>query len=80
MKLAQGWIITNMTQPIKCDHPNCKTPPIKKIIWHSGGLDGFTTYLMTFPEQNFVVSVLSNEAVSKYLDILTIKIARNFML
>jgi len=73
-------MITNVTEPIKCDHPDCKTPPIKKIVWHSGALTGVTTYLMIFPEQNFVVSVLSNVGIAEELDLLTIKIARNFML
>ncbi len=80
MLLGEGWVITNVTQPIRCDHSNCKTPPIKKIIWHSGGITGVTTILMIFPEQNFVVSVLSNLGSASDIDSLAIQIARNFML
>ncbi len=80
MKLGEGWLITNVTHPIKCDHPDCKTPPIKTIIWHSGGISGVSTFLMIFPEQNFVVSVLSNVGSAVQLDLLAVKIAINFLL
>jgi hypothetical protein len=73
-------MITNVTGPIKCDHPDCKTPPIKKIVWHGGRISGVTSLLFIFPEQNFVVSVLSNVGGAEGLELLTVKIARNFML
>jgi CubicO group peptidase (beta-lactamase class C family) len=33
-----------------------------KSIWHNGGLDGFTSELRRFPDQNVTVVVLSNSA------------------
>jgi hypothetical protein len=78
--VAEGWYVTNVTQPIKCDHDHCKIPPIRTIIWHAGGMMGATTYLMIFPEPNLVVSVLSNIGDADGLDLLAVRIARNFML
>ncbi len=80
MKLGEGWIIRNLTQSIECNHPACKTPPIKTIFSHSGGLSGVTTTLLLFPEPNFVVSVLSNIGGAERIDLLAVKIATNFML
>jgi hypothetical protein len=71
-------MITNLTTPIRCT--NCTTPPIKSFIWHGGNLLGLTTYLMIFPEQNFVVSLLANIGYPLGLDLVAISIAKNFML
>jgi len=62
VSVAEGWIVTNFTNPIECS--DCKTPPIKSFIWHEDGLSGFTTFLALFPEQDFVVSVLTNAGLA----------------
>jgi len=69
--------VTNLTEPIACSG-NCKTPPIKQMVFHSGGISGVTTLLVIFPEQDYVISVLSNLGENlKILDMVW-KIATNF--
>jgi hypothetical protein len=74
---AKGWYVTDFNHPIACSG-DCKTPPIKQMIFHSGGLSGVTTLLAIFPEQEYVVAVLTNLGSNmKVLDIL-LNIATNF--
>jgi hypothetical protein len=69
--------VTDFDQPIVCSG-NCKTPPIKRMIFHPGGITGVTTFFAIFPEQEYVIAVLTNLGDSiKFLDIL-LKIATKF--
>jgi len=70
-------MINNLTQPISCD--SCKTPAINYYIWHSGGISGVTTLLAVFPEQEFVVSVLSNLGFFTKINDVVLNIANNFL-
>jgi hypothetical protein len=69
--------VTDLDQPIVCSG-NCKTPSIKHVISHSGGMSGVTTLLAIFPEQEYVIAVLTNLGSNiKVIDIM-INIATNF--
>ncbi len=69
--------MTDLDQPIVCSG-NCKTPPIKRMIFQIGGLSGVTTFFAIFPEQEYVIAVLTNLGDNlKFIDIL-LKIATNF--
>jgi hypothetical protein len=69
--------VTDFDHPIACSG-NCKTPPIKQMVFHSGGISGVSTILAIFPEQEYVISVLTNLGSNrKILDIL-LNIATNF--
>jgi len=69
--------VTEFDPPIVCSG-NCKTPPIKQMVFHSGGISGVSTILAIFPEQEYVISVLTNLGSNgKILDIL-LNIATNF--
>jgi hypothetical protein len=51
--------VADFVQPIACSG-NCRTPPIKQVIFHSGGITGVNTLLAIFPEQEYVIAVLTN--------------------
>jgi hypothetical protein len=69
--------VTEFDQPIVCSG-NYKTPPIKKMIFHAGGISGVTDFFAIFPEQEYVIAVLTNlGSDKKVLDIL-LNIATNF--
>ncbi len=69
--------MTDFDQPIVCSG-NCKTPPVKQMIFHPGGLSGVTTFFAIFPEQEYVIAVLTNLGDNnKFLDVL-FKVVANF--
>jgi hypothetical protein len=69
--------VTDLTHPISC-FGNCKTPPIKKFIWHTGGISGESNILAIFPEQEFVIAVLTNSGLNRIIDDIMLNIAKNF--
>ncbi len=69
--------MTDLDQPIVCSG-NCKTPSIKHMISHSGGISGVTTLLAIFPEQEYVIAVLTNLGFINVTDVL-LNIATNFV-
>ncbi len=69
--------MTDFDQPIVCSG-NCKTPSIKHMISHSGGISGVTTLLAIFPEQEYVIAVLTNLGFINVTDVL-LNIATNFV-
>jgi hypothetical protein len=69
--------VTDLDQPIVCSG-NCKTPSIKHMISHSGGISGVTTLLAIFPEQEYVIAVLTNLGFINVTDVL-LNIATNFV-
>ncbi len=69
--------MTDFDQPIVCSG-NCKTPSIKHMISHSGGITGVTTLLAIFPEQEYVIALLTNLGSLNVRDIL-LNIATNFV-
>jgi hypothetical protein len=69
--------VTDFDQPIVCSG-NCKTPSIKHMISHSGGITGVTTLLAIFPEQEYVIALLTNLGSLNVRDIL-LNIATNFV-
>jgi hypothetical protein len=69
--------VTDFDQPIVCSG-NCKTPSIKHMISHSGGISGVTTLLAIFPEQEYVIAVLTNLGFINVTDVL-LNIATNFV-
>ncbi len=74
---GEGWVVTDFTDPITCSG-NCKTPPIKQMIWHNGGLSGVSTILAIFPEQEYIIAVLTNLGFNSRLFDSVFKIATNF--
>ncbi len=76
--LAHGWFVTDFDQPIVCSG-NCKTPSIKHMISHSGGISGVTTLLAIFPEQEYVIAVLTNLGFNSKVSDILLNIAINFV-
>ncbi len=74
---AKGWLVTDLSHPISCSG-DCKTRPIKKIIWHTGGISGESTILAIFPEQEFVIVVMTNLGHSPNIFDIVLNIAKNF--
>jgi hypothetical protein len=75
--LAHGWFVTDFDQPIVCSG-NCKTPPIKHMIFHTGTQIGVSTALALFPEQEYVIVVLTNLGFNKNILDILLNIATNF--
>lgn len=57
-----GWFInaSQLELPFTLNHRN--------FVWHSGGLDGVTTWLTVWPEEETVGVALSNKGDTKHLD------------
>jgi hypothetical protein len=75
--LAHGWFVTDFNQPIVCTG-NCKTPPIKHMIFHTGSQSGVSTALALFPEQEWVIAVLTNLGSNKNILDIILNVATNF--
>jgi hypothetical protein len=75
--LAHGWLVTDFDQPIVCSG-NCKTPPIKHMIFHTGGQSGVSTALAILPEQECVIGLLTNLGSNKNILDIVLNIATNF--
>jgi hypothetical protein len=69
--------VTDFDQPIVCSG-SCKTPPIKNMIFHYGNQIGVTTALALFPEQEYVIVVLTNLGFNKNILDILLNIATNF--
>jgi hypothetical protein len=69
--------VKDFDQPIVCSG-NCKTAPIKKLIYHSGGISGVTTLLAIFPEQEYVIAILTNLGSNFKISNILLNIATNF--
>ncbi len=69
--------MNDFDQPIVCSGV-CKTAPIKKMIYHSGGISGVTTLLAIFPEQEYVIAILTNLGSNSKLTNILLNIATNF--
>ena len=76
---GMGWGITHLKNNTSNCISNCyKESPIIHYVWHSGGLFGMTSLLQIFPEQEIVVSVLTNKGNLSGLNDLAIKLANTF--
>jgi hypothetical protein len=72
---AEGWFVTDLSHPISCSG-ECKS--FKKIIWHTGGITGETDILAIFPEQEFVIALLTNSGANPKIRDYIFNIAMNF--
>jgi len=72
---GEGWFVTDLIHPISCSG-DCKS--FKKVIWHTGGITGQTNILAIFPEQEFVIAILTNSGANPKLGDYIFDIAMNF--
>lgn len=75
-----GWFITQLKNNTSYCISTCyKESPITHYVWHSGGQPGLASLLAIFPEQEIVVSLLTNKGYVKGLNDLAIKLANTFI-
>ncbi|CAG2107640.1 unnamed protein product, partial [Medioppia subpectinata] len=79
-KNAHGWAVTELLRPIVCTN-KCQMPStIRRVVWKTGGLTGLTTIIMILPDQDLIVTILSNN--SSFDDIFesALRVVKEFMI